>query len=377
MHSDIKKINVGVIMGGRNTENEVSFNSGRTICDHLDTSRFNIIPIFQTFIGELYLLPYRFLHRGKISDFEHRLAGEAQRVNWDELKKLIDFAYLATHGRNMEDGALQGMLEVLKIPYLGSKILASAISMDKIIQRQFLQANHINIPKGFALDITQILDLTNQETFILAQIKLHNLEFPVIVKPHKEGSSLGISLAKDYAELALAINKAAYIHPGIVQPVIIEECLKGLEFSCIILEDQNGKPIALPPTEIVIEASSDIFDYTQKYMPGRASKHTPARCTPVDLEKIKQTCIAVKEILQIDTIARIDGFLTQDQQIYIIDPNSLSGMGPTSFIFLQAAEQDISHSTLINHLIDTELKRYQINSILSLAPKVIYHETAN
>ena len=171
------------MMGGRNTENEVSFNSGRTICDHLDTARFNVVPIFQTFSGELYLLPYHFIHRGKIRDFEHRLPTEAQRICWDDLKKLIDFAYLAMHGRNAEDGSLQGMLEVLKIPYLGSKILASAVCMDKAIQRKFLQANHINIPTGIVLTIDEILNLDKDFKQILDRIEQANLNFPLLVEP--------------------------------------------------------------------------------------------------------------------------------------------------------------------------------------------------
>jgi len=355
------------MMGGRNTENEVSFNSGRTICDHLDSERFNVIPIFQTFSGDLYILPYHFLHRGKIRDFEHRLQNEAQKICWDNLKDLIDFAYLAMHGRNAEDGTLQGMLEVLNIPYLGSKIFASAICMDKTIQRQFLQTNGIKIPKGITITSDQI-KLVKLES-ILVQLTKANLNFPLIVKPHKEGSSLGITVVQKEADLLLAINQAAHTHPGLVQSVLIEEYINGMEFSCIVIEDQNGKALPLPPTEIVLEKGSRFFDYTQKYMPGRATKHTPARCTPENLKLIQDTCCAVKEILRIDTIARIDGFLTNDHQVYIIDPNSLSGMGPTTFIFLQAAEFKISHTELINYLIDTDLKRYGLELNLSNSKK--------
>lgn len=352
------KLNVGVLMGGRNTENEVSFNSGRTICDHLDTIRFNVIPIFQAFSGELYILPYHFIHRGKISDFEHRLSTEARQICWDDLKDLIDFAYLAMHGRNAEDGSLQGMLEVLKIPYLGSKIFASALCMDKIIQRKFLQANQINIPNGIVLSLDEILNLNNQITPILNKIMQANLDWPLLVKPHKEGSSLGITVVQNEHELLKAIQQAAYIHPDLVQPILIENYMTGMEFSCVVIEDKMGNPLPLPPTEIVLEAGSKIFDYTQKYMPGRATKHTPARCNAEILKAIQETCCNVKKILKMDTIARIDGFVTKDNQIYIIDPNSLSGMGPTTFIFLQAAELKISHTDLINHLIDTDLKRY-------------------
>ena len=365
----MQKLNVGVFMGGRNTENEVSFNSGRTICDHLDTERFNVVPIFQTFHGDIYILPYRFLHRGKIRDFEHRLEKEAKKICWDDLKKLIDFAYLAVHGRNAEDGTIQGMLEVLQIPYLGSKVFTSAACMDKIIQRKLLEINNIKVPNGLTITINEITQLDNKLNKILENLEGKNLKPPYIVKPHKEGSSLGITLVKNNKSLTDAIRKAAYVHPNTIQDVLIEECLSGMEFSCIVIEDDSGKSHPLSPTEIVIEENSTIFDYTQKYMPGRATKHTPARCTQKDLDKIKDTCCKVKEALGIDTIARVDGFLTKDGEIYIIDPNTLSGMGPTTFIFLQAAEQGISHTALINQLIDIELQRYKIKTITKTKTK--------
>src|SRR5271154_6234838 len=117
-------------MGGKSIECEVSFNSGRTIYDHLDIKRYTVVPLFQTTSGKIYILPQHFLHRGKISDFAHRLETEAQSVTWDGLKKLVDFIYLAVHGRYAEDGTLQGMLEVLHIPYLGAKVLGSALGMN-------------------------------------------------------------------------------------------------------------------------------------------------------------------------------------------------------------------------------------------------------
>src|SRR5438105_1865247 len=140
------KIRVGVLMGGRSIEREVSFNSGRTICDHLDISLYEVIPLFQIMSGELFILPFYFLHRGKTTDFEHRLDKEAQKIKWDDLPRLIDFMYIATHGRFAEDGTLQGFLEILKIPYLGASVLASALRMDKIIHKKILQTHAITVP---------------------------------------------------------------------------------------------------------------------------------------------------------------------------------------------------------------------------------------
>ena len=148
---ELKKLKIGVLMGGKSVENEVSFNSGRTICDHLDNEKYEIIPIFQTFKGQLFILPLKFLHRGKTSDFIQRLEKEAEKICWDDLKKLVDFVYIATHGRFAEDGTLQAMLEILAIPYLGSKVFASALSRDKFIAFDFLKINGVDVPKHFII----------------------------------------------------------------------------------------------------------------------------------------------------------------------------------------------------------------------------------
>lgn len=353
----IKKLNIGVIMGGKSVENEVSFNSGRTICDHLDTTKYNVIPIFQTFEGKLFILPLKFLHRGKTSDFLHRLEKESEQVSWDNLKELIDFMYIATHGRYAEDGTLQGMLEILGIPYLGSKVFASAISRDKLLAYKFLKLNGIDVPNHF------VIYPDESEKNILQKLENSQIKFPCIIKPHKEGSSLGIKVANNENELLQFTQEAANVHPGFVQPVIIEEKLDGKEFTCISITDKNtGKLFGLPPTEIVIEKESGLFDYEQKYMPGRATKFTPARLPQDVIKQIQETCIKVMQVLEMQNLSRIDGFYTADKRIVIIDPNTLSGMAPSSFLFRQAAEVNMSHTNLINHLIETELKNYNLEN---------------
>ncbi len=364
----MKKLRVGVFMGGKSVEREVSFNSGRTVCDHLDTQRYEILPIFQTADGLLYILPWRFLHRGKISDFAHRLAYEARQITWSELKKFVDFLYLAVHGRFAEDGTLQGMLEILKIPYLGSKVFSSALVMDKIIQRDFLKSHDISITKAIIVTPNEIINFEKHKDDIFKKLQEEQINFPFIVKPHKEGSSLGTSCIFNKDELLPALKKACFVYEK-HQSVLIEEKIEGLEFTSLIIIDKNGEPLALPPTEIVKEQGSHFFDYEQKYMPGRATKITPARCSKEEIKKIQQTSIKAMQALEIKTIARIDGFLKNNGEVVIFDPNTLSGMTPSSFIFRQAAETGMSHTQLINHLIESELKNYGIDTISTINSK--------
>ena len=360
----MNKLRVGVLMGGKSIEREVSFNSGRTVCDHLDTTQYEIIPIFQKHNGNLFILPEHFLHRGKITDFVRRLEKEAQPLAWDDLKELIDFCYIAMHGRFAEDGTVQGFLEVLGIPYLGSKVFASALGMDKIVQKKILAACGILVPNGTVMYPHQMR--SNGFEHLEQTLQQNNLTFPLIVKPHKEGSSLGVSVAFDKDELKDAIKLASYIHPYEQQAVLIEEKIEGMEFSCIsIFDAQKNEWIPFLPTEVVHDHGTYFHDYEQKYMPGKSTEYTPARVDQNIIKKIQETCLQVTNLLGFKTISRIDGFVTKNNEIIIVDPNTLSGMGPASFVFREAAHLGMSHTDIINHLIETELYAYNLISFKS------------
>lgn len=368
--TSMPKLRIAVLIGGRSAEREVSLNSGRTVCDYLDSSRFEVIPIFQNLRSKLFILPWKFLHRGKISDFEHRLPTEAKEIYWEDLKKIADIVYIAFHGKYGEDGTVQGFLEILGIPYIGSKIFSSALGMHKSKQKDFLIASGILVPDGITISIPEIKNLKNKELFfkekIINKLKTELLKFPLIVKPESEGSSIGVLKVKNIDELLIAIKNASTITKHKMQPVIVEEFIDGMEFSCIVITDLKNKKLrALPPTEIIIEAGTEIFNYDQKYMPGRALKYTPARCSKENIEKIKSTCKKVTKALNFNNIARIDGFLTKDEKVIITDPNSFCGMSPSSYPFLQAAEENISHTEFINHLVETELKNLKIRNKFS------------
>lgn len=350
-------------MGGKSIEREVSFNSGRTICDHLDTHRYTIIPVFQTETGSLCILPQHFLHRGKISDFAHRLEKEAERITWDQLKKLVDFVYITVHGRYAEDGTIQGILEVLGIPYLGAKVFGSALGMDKSAQKIVLSAGGIDVPRGFTLSPEQIQSLSADNLSQL--LEQNNIELPCVVKPTHEGSSYGVSIAENLTQTINAIHAASTVDKRRTQHVIVEEKLAGMEFVCVSLEKVQRTSNSLkrswfsfPITEVVLEADKALFDYEQKYMPGRALKITPARCSEHDRARIIEACEKAAQLLNFSTISRIDGFLTTDGRVVLIDPNSLTGMSPSTFLFNQAAEYGMSHTKLINFLIENELKSY-------------------
>ncbi|MCL5876164.1 MAG: ATP-grasp domain-containing protein [Candidatus Dependentiae bacterium] len=355
----MKKIRIGVLMGGKSIEREVSFNSGRTVCDHLDTHYYEVIPLFQSIDGTLYLLPWQFIHRGKISDFEHRLSQEATPIIWDDLKEYVDFVFIAMHGEFAEDGCLQGLLEILQIPYLGSGVLPSALGMNKIIQKEILAHNGISVANGISVSIKEIEQFKKYEEAVLNSLTKKNISLPYIVKPCHAGSSLGVRVVTKKEQLYEALLAAYQVNPRKKQDVLIEEKIEGMEFSCVCLYDRVTQSfIALPPTEVVPKDNTSLFDYEQKYMPGNAIEFTPARCSQETLEKIKQTCLHVTKVLEMTTLSRIDGFVSKQGEIIIVDPNSFSGLSPASFVFREAAEHGMHHADLINHLIESSLHHY-------------------
>ncbi len=360
------KLRIGVLMGGLSIEREVSFSSGRTVCDHLDPELYEVIPVFQTSENRLFILPWRFLHRGKISDFEERLAGEAEEIKWDALKNRIDFMFLAQHGRYAEDGAVQGFLEVLGIPYLGSKILGSALGMDKILQKKFLKGQGITVARDIVISPHELASYEDNQEKLFAHLEKNNLSFPLVIKPAQEGSSFGISVVFKQDDLLAALQKASAITPGLTQSILVEERIEGMEFTCVIMVDPITKsPFFFPLTEILYEPGFYLHGYEQKYMPGRSIKFTPARCNDDATSTIYKTCLQVMKALNFSTLGRIDGFLKADGSVVIIDPNTLSGLAPSGFLFTQAAQIGMSHTDVINYLIKNELKGYGMYQDLS------------
>ena len=364
----MKKLQVGVLLGGMSIEREVAFNSGRTVCDHLDTEIYDVIPLFQSAQGNIYILPFSFLYRGKIADFQDRLH-EAQEVFWDDLPRLIDFMYIATHGAYAEDGRLQGMLEMLKIPYLGSKVFASSLNMNKRLHKEFLHHAGIAVPQGFSMTAQQVKNFSLEQ--FQEQLSFNNISYPFVVKPASEGSSFGVSVVKSEDMLEHALQNACFVSNQDGQEVLIEQYMQGMEFTCIVITDYaHNKLMPLPITEVIINKNTSIFDYKQKYMPGRVFERTPAVCSLQDTKKIQDTCMKAMEVLEFENLSRMDGFLLEDGTVCIIDCNALSGMGPATFLFRQAAEVGINHAQLINHLIKTELKNYDMNIAKSSSEKL-------
>lgn len=454
------KIKVGIIFGGRSREREVSFAGGRTVYDNLNKSIFEPVPIFIDSFGNFVLLNWQHIYKGSIRDFyppidnvpitphEFQIYAESlgnlndeeqeklinkigKRIKIEDLLSHIDFAFLCLHGPYGEDGRIQGLFEYLGLPYSGSGILSSAIGIDK--SRQMVMMENIGFDSPPKAIITYRDWVSHEEKdrkeFYKFITEEEEFEFPLVIKPATQGSSLGVTILKKagYEGFKKALNKAFFtyelsmeewfnkdetekidfiknisdIREGIGMPVIlwsddvdrhkvyhpnelldylnyyyqkyhsdlvlrgedtdsyvlIEEFIEGKEFSCIVIEDHlgNGEPFALPPTEII--KGKALYDYRSKYLPGLSRKITPIDASDDELNNIIVDCEQLFIEFFFDVYARIDGFLSDDGTIYLNDPNTTSGMLPSSFFFHQAAEIGLNPSQFLTYIILTSIQK--------------------
>ncbi len=345
----MKLLRVGIIFGGMSSEKEVSLNSGRNVYDNLDGEKYEGIPIFMDSGGRLWIIPWQLVSQNTTTDISEHLERDARRISYEQLKNEIDFAFISLHGKYGDDGCIQGLLEILRIPYTGPGVLASALGMDKGAQQKILREAGINVPESMVFGEDEWLRDKNRVREKIAEA----FGITFVVKPVREGSSMGVTIVKDLEMLYNAMADAFKWDKN----VLVEEYLEGTEFSCIVLEGENG-PDILGVTEI--HPQSDFYSYDDKYMPGRCSKFTPPRNIPADVvDRIKVDVIKAFETLGFRSYGRIDGFVVDDGKVLITDPNSSSGMAPSSFFFEQAAEAGMLPSMIISGLIEASIRVHE------------------
>ena len=224
---------VGIILGGMSSEKEVSLNSGRNVFDNLDRERYEPVPVFMNRDGTLWILPWQLVSQNTTSDIADRLEGEATRVAYEDLAGVIDFAFIALHGKYGDDGCIQGLLEMLRIPYTGSGVLSSALGMDKFMQQRILEDAGIAVPRSLLIGER----LWRQNPAAVREMIAGQFGLPFVIKPTREGSSFGVTIVRDGALLEDAMTHAFEWDTS----ALVEEYLDGTEFSCIILE-RDGVP---------------------------------------------------------------------------------------------------------------------------------------
>ena len=305
-------IKVAILMGGISNEREVSLSTGKTVAKYLDSSKFD----------------------SKFYDTKKDLL----KLFSDISKKKIDICFIALHGKGGEDGSIQGILELLGVAYTGPGIMASAISMDKIISKRLFIQEKILTPKfivleGKKIDFKQIKD---------------KIGLPCVTKPSSSGSSVGVSIIKKEKEIKKGIQTALKED----DKVIIEEYIEGKEITVGVLGNKN--PRALSIVEII--PKTKFFDYQAKYNPKFCDEIAPARI-PASITKNAQTlALKVYELLDCKGFSRIDMIL-KGEKIYVLENNTIPGLTPNSLLPKAAQADNISFSKLLEKIINFGLEK--------------------
>lgn len=335
----IDRPRVGVLLGGRSSEREVSLASGRQVYYNLDRAKYERVALFMDQAGRLWRLPEKLVIQNTCPDIEARLEADAERIWLEDLPRHVDIIFNALHGKYGDDGCIQGALELLDLPYTGSGVLACALSLDKPVAHRLLAAAGFAVPREVVVrEAEWVADPGGCTARVVAELGL-----PVVVLPAREGSSVGVTVVEQAADLAAAIE-AAFRWDN---RALVEEYLDGMEFSIILVG--NDELTAFLPTETTTE--NLFMTYDDKYMPGRSQKITPARLELQVIARIQGEAERVYRSLGFRGYARLDGFTLGDGRILFTDPNSTSGMAPSSFMFHQAAEAGLTAMALIDRIL--------------------------
>ncbi|MEY8416033.1 D-alanine--D-alanine ligase [Tissierella praeacuta] len=346
------KTNIYVLCGGKSVEHDISLRSASAIINAIDREKYNVYPIYITNEGSwcnLGLLEGRInnpdeLRRNSSSSIAFSIGEFLTKVLKDDEKNLV---FPALHGPNGEDGTIQGLLELLDIPYVGNEVLSSALAMDKVMTKDLLSRH--NIPQVKYVPINLHNWKENEEKSY--ETVEDQIGYPCYIKPSNGGSSVGISRAENREEL-IASFKDAFRYDC---KIIIEKELVAREMQISVVGNNNPK--ASVPGEFIMERP--FFDYNAKYIDGKLIPVIPARLEPEVSNKVRETAVKAFKILNCYGLARVDIFVTDENEIFVNEVNTMPGFTAVSMTpVLWGATDGTTYEELIEKLINLALERY-------------------
>lgn len=352
-----ERIRVGILMGGRSMEREVSLASGCHLVEILDRSRYEIYPIEIGGDGKWYLhhMDSPLLAASGSIGAEARALDTysppapqySELVTARVMRSRIDVVFLALHGPGGEDGTIQGFLETLNIPYVGSGVLASALTMDKGRCKTFLRASALPTPEWLFF---QKSDWEKRSEELSDRIRE---TFPegCIVKANNQGSSIGTTKVPGGEDPHEAIGEALRYS----SEILIEKTIQGREFTCGVYGSEN--PEALPVTEI--KTPTGFFDYTSKYQPGGAEEITPAELPEGVAKEIQSLSVRAHRLFGCKAISRADFMLEEDRPT-VIEVNTIPGLTRMSLIPRACEAAGLEFETILDRVIGEALFREEL-----------------
>lgn len=363
----MQKKKIAIICGGPSAERGISLNSARSIYDNLDKEKYDIKLIyFNPFLDAFLITPTQ-IYSNTPLDFDYKLSHEGGALTKDKLSKelkSVDTVIPVIHGFFGEDGQLQSILEDFNVKYVGSGPEACRNTSDKSLCQKILADNNFYTIESWK--ITKGQPLPNLK------------EGKYVVKPLHGGSSLGVQYFEFPVRDQENMNKKLEQVFSHEKEALIEPFFEGIEFTIIILENDEGVPVALYPTEIEFNNKSDsFFNYRKKYLATDDIRyHTPARFSEADTQNIRKEAEKAYTALGMKDFGRIDGWLTEDGTIWFSDVNAISGMEQNSFLFQQAALFGISHRQLLDYIINKKIDAPSVNTDREEIPVIFGGNTA-
>jgi len=307
-----KKIRLALIFGGTSSEREVSISGAESILEELDKSKYEIFSF----------------------DAKYDLAKIIEK------KDEIDTAFVLLHGENGEDGRIQGMLDLLGIPYQCSGILASALAMNKAMTKKIYRINGIDTPSELSFKT-----FNNQ----IKKNIIKNIGLPVIIKPCTGGSSISLFMIENEIEIEDACINALKE----CKKAMAEEYIKGIEVTCGVIGNSLLSP--LPVIEICPEPNHKFFDYEAKYKSGETKEICPAKIDPTLTEKVQAIAVKAHKALGCKGYSRTD-MIIKNNRIMVLETNTIPGMTKNSLLPLAAKTAGISFSNLLDTLIELSME---------------------
>lgn len=295
--ANLKKMRIGVLMGGMSSEREISIRSGMAVYNALIGKGYDAVKI----------------------DVDRNIAEVLKR-------KKIDIAFIALHGKYGEDGTMQGLLEIMGIPHTGSSVMASSMAFDKAIAKDIFRSHGIPTP--------------NWEVATTHDSRLTTHDFPVVVKPSREGSTIGLTVVKQKRDLQKALKEAGKFD----DKIIVEKFISGRELTVGIL---SGK--VLPVIEV--KPKNGLYDYKSKYTKGMTDYICPAPLLKTIETKIKKIALNAYNVLGCSGAARVDIILDKKNRPYVLEVNTIPGMTELSLLPKAARIAGIDFPELVERML--------------------------
>ncbi len=322
----MKKLSVCVLFGGMSPEHEVSLRSAESVLNQLDPEKYNVIPVGITKEGEWIIYggdDYGELPAGTWMNHPNNSKGSISPVRGQGLfrfeddcvvRERIDVVFPVLHGENGEDGAVQGLLKLAGIPYVGPHVAASAVSMDKTLTK--LVVDHAEVPQA-AWHLVRREELEYHVDHVVAALE-GKFSYPMFVKPAGTGSSVGVSKASDRT----ALEKALFAAAEFDRKILVEEFIHGREIEVAVMG--NDSPVASVCGEI--DSGAEFYDYDAKYVTDTSTAYIPARISEEVEEQVREMAVKVYSAIGCQGLSRVDFFVTyEDERIVFNEINTLPG----------------------------------------------------